>query len=215
MKATAVLLNWKRPDNLKKVIESIKKQGDVEILLWNNNPDDHEQYSVHQQHNSPENRFCWPRWLIAETAKSEYVFTLDDDLMFTEDNVIDQCIDFIKYLPKDTILGLGGVILNKEKDYKNSTHAKKKIKTHDLKVDIVKGRFMFTRKEFIESIPKNHYHKRGDDIYISSFSKNKILPVFLDCCFTSLPEKDVGLKKNREHIEIRQEVVNKYFKDQR
>jgi len=62
-KATAVLLNWKRPDNLKELISSIRSQSvPIEILLWNNNPDDKTRYDVDIQVDSSTNLMCWPRW---------------------------------------------------------------------------------------------------------------------------------------------------------
>lgn len=53
MKVTALLLNWKRPQSIIKVINSIKKQTvKVDIWLWNNNNDDRTKYDVDVQINS-------------------------------------------------------------------------------------------------------------------------------------------------------------------
>ena len=44
---TAILLNWKRPENIVKTIKSIRDQSiPVKICLWNNNPDDKKNYDV-------------------------------------------------------------------------------------------------------------------------------------------------------------------------
>jgi hypothetical protein len=56
---TAVLLNWKRPENIVKTIKSIRDQSiSVKICLWNNNSDDKIKYDVDLQINSPDNFKC-------------------------------------------------------------------------------------------------------------------------------------------------------------
>jgi hypothetical protein len=209
MKATACLLNWKRRDNLIKIVDACKNQG-CAVFLWNNNPEENYNFKVDWQVNSSVNRFCIPRWWMASLAQTEYVFSLDDDLIFKNDNVISQCIEFIKDLPNDTILGKGGVKLNNELDYFKSKSTKNGIEIKDL--DIIKGRFLFTRTSLVRQATLEHNFVRGDDIFISSFSKNKIVPNFLQNSFEELPDLGVGLKKQKQHKE-RQAVVEKYFKD--
>ena len=64
-KATAILLNYKRPENMAEVITSIRmQQPAVDIWLWNNNQQDARVYDVDQQFNASSNFVCWPRWLI-------------------------------------------------------------------------------------------------------------------------------------------------------
>ena len=59
MRITALLLNWKRQENILKVIQSIKDQSvDIDIWLWNNNPEDKTSYDVDVQVNSSSNFKC-------------------------------------------------------------------------------------------------------------------------------------------------------------
>ena len=56
MRVTALLLNWKRQDNIVKVIQSIRDQSvKVDIWLWNNNSEDTTSYDVDVQINSSNN----------------------------------------------------------------------------------------------------------------------------------------------------------------
>ena len=56
MRITALLLNWKRQENIVKVIQSIRDQSvKVDIWLWNNNIEDNTSYDVDVQINSSNN----------------------------------------------------------------------------------------------------------------------------------------------------------------
>ncbi len=214
MSVTALLLNWKRPKNMKKVIKCLKAQSlRPEIILWNNNPDDSRKHDVSLQVNSGRNMHCYPRWLMAGLADTEFVFSLDDDLMLVDKNALKKCVEYMKdRIAKDKILGYKGVILNKRKSYENSKHVSCPDANVGLKVDIVKGRFMFMRRNFACSIPAPRVMLREDDIYVSSWSKNKELPGFLGRSFKDLPEGKVSLYKQKGHIKLRQDAVNEWYR---
>lgn len=210
-KATALLLNWKRPQNQKMILESIRNQSiPIDIFLWNNNSEDKYDYDADLKINSSKNLICWPRWLIACFAETEYIFTLDDDIMFSQEDVIEKCIYFFEKnrFSIDTIIGKFGVILNSEKNYFGSNHIQ--AANEQKYVDVVKGRFMFMRTEFIKNIYLN-LSVREDDIYISSFSKNKIIPDFLKTGFKKLEQGEVSLWKQKEHKISRQKAVDEYL----
>jgi hypothetical protein len=58
--ATALLSSYERQDNLRKIIDNLRKQSvDVDIFLWNNNPEDKTEYPVELQINSSKNLMCW------------------------------------------------------------------------------------------------------------------------------------------------------------
>lgn len=215
--ATALLLNWKRPGNMKKVIACLKEQTvGVEIFLWNNNKKDACKYAVDVKVHSSQNFLCWPRWLMASLARTEFVFTLDDDVFLTRPTVIQECIDFFRRHnpPSDTILGIYGVKLDEHMNYKQSNHIRRPKQARN--VDIVKGRFMFMKRAFVQSIPMGHELPRGDDIYISSFSEHKLIPAFLNNAWKDLPEGDVALYGQKKfHKRYRQEAVDRYFNENR
>jgi len=209
-KATALLLNWKRPNNLISILKSIRRQTiPIDIFLWNNNSEDKNDYDVDLRIDSSQNLICWPRWLMSSFAETEYIFTLDDDLIFTENNIIEKCIDYFQKneLFFNTIIGKYGVVFNSNKKYFKSDHVE--AGNEDVKVDVVKGRFMFMRKHFITHV-KLIFNIREDDIYISSYSRNKIIPAFLSSGFKNLKQGDVSLWKESKHKKSRQEAVENY-----
>ena len=215
---TALLLNWKRPENLKKVIKSLRMQSaDIQIYLWNNNAEDKADYGVDVQINSSRNFFCWPRWLVGSLARTEFIFTLDDDLALVDPEFIDQCIDFCKRQDAlDIILGITGVVFNEEKEYWDSTHIIRSDGKRSVDVDVVKGRFMFMRREFLSRVTLSHNLDRtldvGEDIYISSHSKYKIIPDFSFGAWENLPENNEALDRQPGHNRVRQKAVDMYFK---
>jgi hypothetical protein len=213
-KATALLLNWKRPKNLIRSIDVLREM-DIEILLWNNNPDDKTKFDVDMQINADQNQYCWARWEMATHATTPYVFSLDDDLMFSDKDAINRCIDIIEGMNPNTIIGYTGVSLNKEKNYRNSFHINSPISVGNSYVDIVKGRFMFMNKDFCTSISINKRYAelipRADDIYISSKSTTKIISSVLYNSIKELPEGDVGLWMQQAHYPIRQQATDIFF----
>lgn len=211
--ATALLLNWKRSDNMHKVIKSIREQtANIKIFLWNNNFDDLTDYGADVQVNSSQNFYCWPRWLMGSLADTDFIFTLDDDLMLTRPTFIEQCMGYCEDLPvDDIILGLTGVILNKNNDYWQSEHIVVSNGVQDRRVDIIKGRFMFMRRDYLDGITLKHGSQQSEDIYISSFSNNKIVPAMSCGAWCNLPEGSEALFRQPGHAGLRQEMVNNMF----
>ena len=217
MKATALLLNWKRSDNLKIIIESLRSQSiSIEIFLWNNNIEDNNKYNVDLQINSEKNLMCLPRWFMGTYASSEYIFSLDDDLIFNDSNVVEDCVNFIG--DDEIAIGKTGVILNEEKNYWESKHILNPDPHKNISVDIIKGRFLMCSKKHISKISLNspnnvHFTnpRIEDDIIVSSKFNNKQIPSFLYKRFKELPENGVSLYRNVNHRESRIQTTNKYF----
>jgi hypothetical protein len=217
MKATALLLNWKRSDNLVKIINSLKSQSvSVEIFLWNNNIEDDNKYDVDLQINSEKNLMCLPRWFMGIYASSEYIFSLDDDLIFSDSNVLEDCVNFMK--ETDVAIGKTGVILNDEKDYWKSKHVLNPNPHENISVDIIKGRFLMCSKKHISKISLNNFNnvyftnpRIEDDIILSSLINNKQIPSFLHNRFKELPEGGISLYGSIGHNLSRTETTKKYF----
>lgn len=213
MKITALLLNYKRPDNLKKIINSLRNQTiPVEIFLWNNNIDDVRKYDVDMQINCSKNLMCSPRWLMGGYTNSEYVFSLDDDLMFSDNSVIEDSVKYIENIECNAV-GYTGVILNKEKDYWSSLHIKSG--TEDKRVDIIKGRFFFTRRESLGLVNWTSEYKKEnfrieDDIILSSKLTTKMIPSIFAGRFINLPSR-CALHNQEDHKESRTLTTRKYL----
>lgn len=210
---TALLLNWKRPDNLKKIISIIKGQSvPVQIFLWNNNPEDNNQYNVELQINSSKNLMCSPRWLMSGYSESEYFFSLDDDLVFADKFVIEDCYKFAAR--NNCGIGYTGVALDSQKNYWSSDHVLPN-PNNDQHVDIIKGRFLFCNKKELEKLNFINFNKASnfrieDDIIISSRIKTKIIPSFLCKRFIELP-CPFPLHEESDHKQSRIEATIKYF----
>ena len=211
IKITAILLNWKRPENIIKTIKSIRDQSiPIKICLWNNNPDDRTRYDVDLQINSPDNFKCYPRWMMASLIETDYIFTLDDDLMLNDNDVIKDILTFYESINiNTTIVGYTGVILNQDKDYWTSEHLTEP-KNEDIKVDIVKGRFMFMSKSLINNMTLEN-EETCEDIKVSSYSNYKLIPSILKNRLSNLDELEVGLFGSSDHNLKRSIATKKYF----
>jgi hypothetical protein len=215
MKITALLLNWKRQENIVKVIKSIKDQSvDIDIWLWNNNPEDKTSYDVDVQVNSSNNFKCWPRWLIGSMVDDGYIFTLDDDLMFNRSDIIENCVKTYEKIGNKElfpIIGYSGVILNESKDYWGSPHIHKPNEEKDIKVDIIKGRFMFMNKNILNKVVLEN-EPTCEDIKISSYSNYKLLPSVIQNGLINLDEGQEALHASPIQRDKRIIAVKKYFK---
>ena len=213
---TAVLLNWKRPENIVKTIKSIRDQSlPVKICLWNNNPDDKTKYDADFQIDAPNNFKCYPRWMMASLVGSDYIFTLDDDLILGDNNIIEDVLNFYRSINSNggiPIIGYTGVILNEGIEYWGSEHINCPVE-HDIKVDIVKGRFMFMDRKILNNVNMEN-DETCEDIKISSYSEFKIIPGLLKNRLINLDEGGVGLFGSAEHSEKRTKATKKYFQSQ-
>ena len=214
MKITALLLNWKRQDNIVKVIQSIRNQSiDIDIWLWNNNLEDKTSYDVDVQINSSNNFKCWPRWLVGSMVDEGFIFTLDDDIMFNKTDVIENCLKTYETIGKNRtfpIIGYSGVVLNEEKEYWLSKHINKPYEDTDIMVDVIKGRFMFMDSKILKNVLLEN-EPTCEDIKISSYSNYKVIPSLISNGLINLKEGPEALHKSLEQKEKRTVAVKKYF----
>ena len=209
-RVTALLLNWKRPANLPRVIDSIRRQTvPISIWLWDNSGGD-DDFGVDVVIRASENFLCWPRWLMGALAHGDYVFSLDDDLMFTDDELIEKCIRRMEQLGDEaprTVLGRGGVVLNAQKHYSSSKHVEAS-ESGDLAADLLKGQFLFFSRALLQAMPLKRENE--DDIKVSAAAAQCIIPSFMRGGFANLPSHD-GLWQQLGHFERRNAAVSRYF----
>eukprot|EP00940_MAST-03C_sp_MAST-3C-sp2_P003345 g3345.t1 len=193
---TVVLLNYKRPDNLRRIIRSLRRQTVApEIFLWNNSGAPFRADGVTWQIDTSENKFCWPRWFMASLAKTSFVCVMDDDLVPKDDRVLE---DMCAYLSEsvsspNTIIGPFGMILDPKRPYAEGTHVnvhhfpwhkmdgglrddsrvlidEDSARAMALSVDLIKGRMMMMRRDALQrklGFVFDHTDIRGDDIAVS------------------------------------------------
>lgn len=201
-RTTGILLNWKRPQHVHNILHTLK--GQAELWVWNNGPPTFFP-GADVTINSSQNLLSYPRWLMASLVRTEFIFVHDDDLLL--DFRISECEKYMETLPADTILGVEGVKLRDGKGYWDGIHYSPNATGM---VDVVKGRFIFLRSEFLQKVMlKNGPYTRGDDIYISSFSRHKELPEFMK--IKELPTGSEGLSFRPEHMSQRAKAFDRYF----
>eukprot|EP00939_MAST-03C_sp_MAST-3C-sp1_P004255 g4255.t1 len=189
---TVVLLNYKRPDNLRTIVRKLMQQTiRPRIFLWNNSERRFRTDGVTWQIDTSENKFCWPRWFMASLAKTTFVCTMDDDLVPKDDRVLEDMCSFLEDTKsKSAVIGPFGMILDPKKPYAEGRHVNvhhlpwHKMKPDDgrivcndtsgeingLAVDLIKGRMMMTRREALNrklGFVFDHTDVRGDDIAVS------------------------------------------------
>ena len=185
---TVVLLNWKRAENIGLLLNCLQKQtAKPRVVVWDNgfgvdgglkwSPPNGPLLEVHLHPlvdlavYSSGNLGCFPRWQLAAHCQTEYVCSLDDDLMFKDPRVLEDAITAHRTLCPDGIVGMFGWRRVEGRDYKGGRHMHGA--NQDVRVDVIKGRFMLLRREQLERVPTVHPaalpedYVRADDVYVS------------------------------------------------
>jgi hypothetical protein len=216
---TVCLLNWKRPDSLRRTIISIENQSIRSTLfLWNNGSPFVEP-NIDWYLQSSSNKRCWPRWLMATCAKTEFVCTLDDDLRFADENVLADALDRFPGSEEACIIGADGVNLLPGMAYKHCEHLRLSDPPgpEDVRADLIKGKFMLMRtsalrERMIYGTPNTLCE---DDIIISaSLSRRQrkqhlVLATIRDRFVHAI--EPYALCESEGHYDRRQEACEKYF----
>ena len=172
---------------------------------------------------------------MAANANTDYVAVMDDDLCFRSPTFIERLIAYMNKLQSEIgIVGLEGVLLGEPRDYYptyGGHMGRKEIPqeyagtvhivspTRDVKVHIVKGRFMVCRTECLQDLPFNPPFKDVcDDIVISSLLRkgdfqSHLNPSWLSTEFDDLPEKNgsMALSAQPDFKDIRRAAADLYF----
>jgi len=214
---TVCLLNWKRPQNLPRVIDSLARQtAKPVIFLWNNGAPFRDE-RIRWQADSSQNMGCWPRWFMASRATTEFVCSLDDDLVLKDSYVLEDAIAFLGQCPEETILGPEGVRLAFSKVYKDCGHVA--CPSEDTPVSIVKGRMMLFRRSALNRVrlaTDFDVARDADDIALSSMAAGgkagrHIVPALFRGRLEDLDQLGVGLNQRPGHHERREAARRKYF----
>ena len=202
-----ILLNYKRPENVKKIVFSLWKMF-PKITVINNNPSYRLPYWGGELDviNNEKNYFCMERWIRCYEYPEEYKLILDDDILPSPSLVK----NMVKAdLPITGVYGKRGVstanAYNELEDVWKSEE-----------VDFIVGSIILVKQsvlnEIQSSLEKAGYPERGDDIIVSYLIKRRLqVPLKLTSGrFMFLPEGDVGLNKSKEHFTKRWNVIKKF-----
>ena len=136
---------------------------------------------------------------------------MDDDLSFSRNNVIEDCLNYMEAFPDVDCIGVEGVSFVKHKQYGECNHYMA-FKPNDIKVSMVKGRFMFVRHLSLKDLDLSP-DLTCDDIKINSFLKHKMLPAILSNSFYDLPQGKESLSGKSYQQNLREYARNRYFKN--
>ena len=202
-----IILNYKRPENVKKIVFSLWKYF-PRITVINNNPSYKLPYwgGDIDVINNEKNYFCMERWIRSYEYPEEYKLILDDDILpspFLVKNMIKSKLSFTG------IYGKRGVTTS------NNYHELEDVWSTG-EVDFIVGSCIFVKQSILNEIQfdleKIGYPERGDDIIVSYLIKHKLqVPLKLTSGrFLPLPEGNVGLNKDDKHFIKRWNVIQKF-----
>ena len=202
-----VILNYKRPDNVKKIVFSLKKIF-PKITIINNNPE----YSLPYYGNGVDvinnqrNFFCMERWIRCFEYPEEFKLIIDDDIL-PSPQLIKNMLK--SNLPITGIYGKRGVSFatsyNELEDAWSVGN-----------VDFLVGSIILVKQSVLNEIQtdleKMGYPERGDDIIVSYLIKRTFQTSLklTQGRFMFLPEGDVGLNKSKENFVKRWNVIKKF-----
>jgi glycosyltransferase involved in cell wall biosynthesis len=174
---------------------------------------------------SSRNLGCFPRWALLGQADTEFVATLDDDLILTDERVLEDAVRACREKCPDGIVGIFGWEHVDAKTYRAGRHITPG--AEDRRVDVVKGRFMVMRREVLERVPLSPplpragdgvdlaaelIGIRGDDIYVSLCVARgewgrHLVPACMAHRAKELPQHGASLTGQKGHYEHRDRAV--------
>jgi len=190
---TVVLLNWRRPENMGPILDCLARQTlRPRVMIVDNGAAESGPLQFNSPYGEPagalrpieehplvslvmrpsRNLGCMPRWWLAAMADTEFVATLDDDLVLADERVLADALAAQREVCPEGIVGFFGVVYRSDRTYRTSLHLAARA-GQDQRVDIVKGRFMLLRRDALERVPLWHPALtpeaafRADDIYVS------------------------------------------------
>ena len=205
-----IVLNYKRPDNVYKIINTYTKLLPISVV--NNNPEDPFPYLGNgiDVINNEKNWMCMERWVRCYDYDEPYKFIIDDDLL-PHPSLLKKM--YSKRSPIVGVYGKSGVA---------TANSYEELKDHwnkDSKVDFLVGAVNLVKQSALDLIQKDiekiGYPKRGDDIIVSYLLKKYLNLKYLDTVggkVLNLPEDDVGLNTDAEHYNMRWQVVEQFKK---
>jgi hypothetical protein len=199
---SAILLSWKRPTNIPRIINEILSVPFVkEVIVWNNNPKIQLDFSNCKVINSSYNFMPFARYCAAILASEKTVLFQDDDVLFPKRSIEHAYNEYLK--DRGRIYGMNGRNLDNGKYNLNSVIGE---------CDIVLGQFMIFSKELLASVFQNILRlmpfDRGDDIAFCLLCETKHIALRLE--HEDLGSRDeFALFKQKGHAEKRQMIVER------
>jgi len=215
---TVCVLNWRRPDNLRRIIDALARQTARPVVyLWEQSGERFRHPAVDWQVVSNRNLGCWPRWFMAARAQTEFVASLDDDLVPADDRLLADALDIAAAGPNGQAVGPFGANLDPAEDY--SRHKPIQGVAVDTPVDLVKGRLLIVRTADLQRVSAA-LEPRGafdcDDIILCGAlagcrPRRHLVPSLFVGRLEELPKGKVGLEHQAEHYARREAARRPWF----
>jgi GT2 family glycosyltransferase len=216
MKVTAILLNYRRPDNTVSLVKALRGQTVRPETLLVNNSSTVRRFNADLAVYIPWNAGCLVRHLFALYVDSEWIMVIDDDLIPHDARFVEDALTVATQRP-NAITGAFGRRLGKRPLYYHGQP--------DVVGDtaLVKGRFMLYRRDLLARVNFGRliemgdpeYLRRCDDLFLS-LEIGRGQPVHwadagLQARLVELPAGEVGLEKDGQHFEIRERFCADYM----
>ena len=206
-KIRIIILNYKRPENVHRIIDVYK--GLFPITVINNNPNEFFPYVGQPVDviNNHKNYYCMERWHRCYEYSEPFKFLIDDDLIVHPE-------DILRMATLDqTMVGIYG------KSKVSTASRYEELTDHwcvHAEVDFLVGAGILVKQSKLDAIfdkvSNLGFPRRGDDIIISALLKiNSNCKLYtVPAKVLNLPEGDVGLNKDPNHFLMRWNVVEKF-----
>lgn len=204
---TAVLVSYRRPDNMQQLVDALRQQTVVPELMLVNNWD-MTTYQIERAAFVPWNAGPVMRHIFATYAETEWVLTMDDDIRPGDAEFVEDALALAKKRP-DVITCAFGRRLGQSAPYYRAADKFGR-------VEIALGRMMIYRRELLDNVGlppmRFPWAFRGDDIWFSlEVSRGKPVhwaEVALSRRLIDMPEggKDVALALQANHGSAREEA---------
>ncbi|MHC4430364.1 MAG: hypothetical protein ACYS14_08165 [Planctomycetota bacterium] len=202
MAISAVLLSWRRPENLPQIVRELRKNPLIkEVLIWNNNP----QIALESDEaiiiNSAQNFLCVARYCLVPLTKHPLIWFQDDDLLISAEQL--DAIVSAYSMGTSRIYGCRGRNLIQGRYDPAIVYGE---------CDIILGQSMlFHKKLFYEVAPTFHAMdsiERGDDIAFSLLCRRKHFAVNVEPLVDLGEHDEHALWRQPGHFSVRQHIVD-------
>lgn len=203
MAISAVLLSWRRAENLQRIVRTLWENPLVkEVLIWNNNPEVVLESEAATVINSSQNFFPFVRYCLIPLTKHPLIWFQDDDLLIRPEQ-LDAIVSEYSKAP-DRIYGCRG---------RNVVGGRYAPEIVYGECDIILGQSMLFHKELFYEVASAFYglapNEQADDIAFSLLCGRKHFAVNLEPLVDLGEHDEHAFWRQPEHFPMRQQMVDR------
>lgn len=222
---TTILLNWNRPENLDKVIKSVRMQSiDSEVWLWDNSGKFEITGNCDRIYKSSYNQSCQARYALCNYVTTPYVFTMDDDRYIEDPNLFNKLLNMSYEFPDDVLCYYGKSFQDIDDEHQDVLYSADTCQPgwvfhRNWKVQMGATGCCFFPTRLINNIPRNVYvtdemtekdMKYGDDMWFSKFQKMRVATC-ISRGIVKMDDKGEGLCHDPDHYGIRNKLCREWW----